>query len=736
MSFERNPDQRSRTRRGLLCTFRPWSHPSGPCDLEGTILSSRADNAPPVLPGTTAPARRRGVGADCSGGGAGDLALDRHEGSRRANVRGPAARSSRAPAMPTAPRSAPRLKLPRSCSTPGPMHAATHPPEQARYPHRGEMAKRPVRTLERVPASATQPDPLGLVRAYRWMLVARQVDDTMWTLRRQGKGPLRGVLSRPRGHRRRGRPGRRPRAGLSRPALPRPDRLPRLGPRAARGHGPLLWPRGRPVRGGRQPYAHWGSTRRRILSQEGPQPNVVTHAVGVAFANRRLGSPAVVWIAFGDGGAQKGEVHEAMNFASIHRLPVVFCVQNNLYTQSVPLRLESSVADLSLRAAGYGMPGVSVDGMDLLAVYPAARAAVERARAGEGPSLIEARAYRYMPNTSNDDDTRYRSREEVETWRKRDPIARLRSHLLASGALTEQPPPTSRLRSPTRSPKPRHGPRRSLTHRPKTRSCTPGPSARCPPSAGCNPLERLSPNLSRQAPTLACAWLAAVNARAPLLTLGPLLPLVIHDLHLSFTVAGVLSGLPLFLMGATGLPGGWLTDRFGARHLMIWGLGRHHPGRRHPRIGPERAGFSGRHCPARPGHRRNAAGAAARRPRHAATSHHAGHGHLLQRAGVRRRRRRGADAASAEHRGKLARRAVRVGSCRGARRRRLDSLAPDPADRRASRSATPRRHHPGPETARHGRVDAGHGYSRRAWSRRSCPAGSNRPERWNGRART
>ncbi len=193
-----------------------------------------------------------------------------------------------------------------------------------------------------------------------------------------------------------------------------------------------------PCTGGRQPYAHWGSTERRILSQEGPQPNIVTHAVGVAFADRSLGTNAVVWIAFGDGGAQKGEVHEAMNFASIHRLPVVFCIENNLYTQSVPLRLESSVPDLSARAASYGMPGVSVDGMDLPAVYAAAVEAVERARSGQGPSVIEARAYRYMPNTSNDDDTRYRSREEVETWRKRDPLGRVRALLLESGELTEE----------------------------------------------------------------------------------------------------------------------------------------------------------------------------------------------------------------------------------------------------------------------------------------------------------
>jgi 2-oxoisovalerate dehydrogenase E1 component alpha subunit len=276
-----------------------------------------------------------------------------------------------------------------------------------------------------------------LLGAYRWMLVARRIDDALWVLRRQGKGHF--VVSCA-GHEAVGAA-----AGLA--VDPARDFL---APHYRDLTACLAWGLqtrevlahyfGRasdPCTGGRQPYAHWGSRSRRIISQEGPQPNVVTHGVGVAYANRRLGSDAVVWIGFGDGGAQKGEVHEAMNFASIHRLGVVFCVENNLYTQSVPLRLESSVSNLSLRAAGYGMPGVSVDGMDLLEVHAAAVTAVERARQSQGPSLIEARTYRYMPNTSNDDDTRYRERSEVEHWRDKDPIRRLREHLLASGAAGE-----------------------------------------------------------------------------------------------------------------------------------------------------------------------------------------------------------------------------------------------------------------------------------------------------------
>ena len=105
--------------------------------------------------------------------------------------------------------------------------------------------------------------------------------------------------------------------------------------------------------------------------------------MGVAWGSRLLGEPSVTWVAFGDGGAQKGEVHEAMNFASIHRLPVIFCVENNRYTQSVPTRLESSTPDLVSRAAGYGMPGEAVDGMEVEAVHAAAVRAIERARAGD-----------------------------------------------------------------------------------------------------------------------------------------------------------------------------------------------------------------------------------------------------------------------------------------------------------------------------------------------------------------
>jgi 2-oxoisovalerate dehydrogenase E1 component alpha subunit len=287
-------------------------------------------------------------------------------------------------------------------------------------------------------AQRKSPSKEQLVRAYRWMVIARRIDETLWRLRRQGKGHF--VVS-PAGHEAIGAA-----AGLA-VDLEQDFLAPHyrdmtaclawgLNTREVMAH--YFGRAADPCTAGRQPFAHWGSRERRIISQEGPQPNVVSHGVGVAYANRVLGARSVVWIAFGDGGAQKGEVHESMNFAAIHKLAVVFCVENNLYTQSVPLRLESSVTDLSSRAAGYGIPGVSVDGMDVLAVYGAARPAVDRARAGDGPTLLEARTYRYMPNTSNDDDTRYRERAEVERWRERDPIAIARAHLLRMRAADEK----------------------------------------------------------------------------------------------------------------------------------------------------------------------------------------------------------------------------------------------------------------------------------------------------------
>ena len=193
-----------------------------------------------------------------------------------------------------------------------------------------------------------------------------------------------------------------------------------------------------PGSAGRQMYAHFGDARRRILSVSSPQPNHMTHAVGLALASKYRHEDTVTWCGFGEGSSSKGDVHESMNFAGIHRLPVIFCCENNGYAISVPQSRQMAIQNVADRAAGYGFPGVVVDGMDPLAVYEVARAAIERARQGEGPALIEAKVYRYLPHTSNDDDREYRTRAQVDEARAREPLTTFRERLLREQLLDAQ----------------------------------------------------------------------------------------------------------------------------------------------------------------------------------------------------------------------------------------------------------------------------------------------------------
>jgi 2-oxoisovalerate dehydrogenase E1 component alpha subunit len=156
------------------------------------------------------------------------------------------------------------------------------------------------------------------------------------------------------------------------------------------------------------------------------------HAVGWAMGARLDRSGAAALVYFGDGATSEGDVHEAMNFAGVYRSPVVFFVQNNGWAISLPLEKQTA-APIYKKAEAYGFPGVRVDGNDAEAVHDATAAALERARAGEGPTLIEAMTYRIGPHSTADDPTRYRDAGDVEKWRAEDPLERLRARLAAEG---------------------------------------------------------------------------------------------------------------------------------------------------------------------------------------------------------------------------------------------------------------------------------------------------------------
>ena len=155
------------------------------------------------------------------------------------------------------------------------------------------------------------------------------------------------------------------------------------------------------------------------------------HAVGLAWAARIRHEASVAITYFGDGASSQGDIHEAMNFASVFKVPCIFFCQNNHYAISMHRSRQYAAPSLAVRGLAYGMPGIQVDGNDLFAVYGVTKEAVERARSGAGPTLIEAVTYRIGAHTTADDPTRYRAAEEVEEWRARDPIERVRRYLVA-----------------------------------------------------------------------------------------------------------------------------------------------------------------------------------------------------------------------------------------------------------------------------------------------------------------
>ena len=279
-----------------------------------------------------------------------------------------------------------------------------------------------------------------LLDVYATMLLVRALDERVWALNRQGKAA---IVASCQGHEA---------AQLAAVwALKKnaPDYMcftyyRDLAVTTAQGLTPLQSLLGfmakdkEPLSAARQFPQHGASLPLKIINQSNVIGTHVPHAVGWALAKRLQQEETVVACFFGDGTTSQGEVHEAMNFASVHKLPVLFLVENNKYAISVPQSKQMAVDKISIRAAGYGMPGTTVNGTEVKESYSAVSYAVVRAVNGLGPSLVEFDVERYLPHTSDDDDSIYREKSEIEEARKRDPLLLLRAQLLTVGLLSDE----------------------------------------------------------------------------------------------------------------------------------------------------------------------------------------------------------------------------------------------------------------------------------------------------------
>ncbi|WMM25179.1 pyruvate dehydrogenase (acetyl-transferring) E1 component subunit alpha [Tissierella sp. MB52-C2] len=185
----------------------------------------------------------------------------------------------------------------------------------------------------------------------------------------------------------------------------------------------------------------WGSYMPegvKVLPVSVPIGSQYQHAAGIGMANNIKGEKNAVVTYIGDGGTSHGDFHEALNFAAVFNAPVVFIIQNNQYAISVAREKQTKSKTLAQKAIAYGMPGIVVDGNDIFAMYSATKEAIDRARNGEGPTLIEAFTYRLGAHTTSDDPTLYREDSEVEEWKHKDPLLRFKKYLLNKNILTEE----------------------------------------------------------------------------------------------------------------------------------------------------------------------------------------------------------------------------------------------------------------------------------------------------------
>ena len=277
-----------------------------------------------------------------------------------------------------------------------------------------------------------------LVDIYTRLIQARSIDERIWALNRQGKVP---IAASSQGHEA---------AQLGSLMAAEKDGDYFLFPyyrdlalKIAAGLTPVqvmmsfMGKAGDPYSNGRQFPLQGADLPHKIIQISNVVAAGLTQSVGYALGCRMAGEKTVVLVYFGDGATSQGETHEAMNFASIHSLPVIFICENNRYAISTPQRAQMVIEEVSSRAASYGFPGFTVDGMDLISCYEATREAITHARS-QGPVLLEMMVERFMSHTTDDDDRRYRPEGEVERARERDPVITFAKTLIDEGILDQK----------------------------------------------------------------------------------------------------------------------------------------------------------------------------------------------------------------------------------------------------------------------------------------------------------
>ena len=277
-----------------------------------------------------------------------------------------------------------------------------------------------------------------LVDFYRRMVLCRTIDERIWALNRQGKVP---IAASSQGHEA---------AQLGSLLAAEKDGDCFLFPyyrdlalkfaaglTAEQVMRSFMGKVGDPYSNGRQFPLQGADIPRKIIQISNVVAAGLTQSVGYAMACKMRGESTVALVYFGDGASSQGETHEAMNFAGVHKLPVVFICENNRYAISVPQRKQMSIQEVASRAAGYGFPGFTIDGMDFIGCYEATREAINSARA-QGPVLLEMQVERFTSHTTDDDDRRYRPSDEVEQARLRDPVVTFGKLLLEHGVLTQE----------------------------------------------------------------------------------------------------------------------------------------------------------------------------------------------------------------------------------------------------------------------------------------------------------